>query len=261
MLPDRRELHLSHDLDDAKVGVEDRGVVELCPVRRHVDVDDRALGVPQLSGHLAECRGQLLLGLLAVAVPRRDVRVPPADHLVALVEHHDPPLRVRPPRRCVEQRPQRYRIVVAEHEEQRGSGRAEPVVGEREPGVQPLLHQGREQGLEAAVGHECLDLAGLRPVGVVAVVLDQPLERLEVGALLDAVVDTDEATSPAAVGLPHDRLDRLARDVAAENEDIGAVDRRCVDELAETLRRTVEVRREQDPGRPGHSPSGAGRDR
>ena len=58
----------------------------------------------------------------------------------------------------------------------------------------------REEGLEAPVGPTRLDLAGLCPIGVVAVVLDQPLERLEVGPFLDAVVDTDEATSPPAVG-------------------------------------------------------------
>ncbi len=180
---------------------------------------------------------------------------------MAIVDHHDASLRVRPPRRCVEQRPQRYRIVVAEHEEERGPVGTQALVGKLEPGGEPLLHEACEEALETAVRLERLDLTWLGAVRVVAVILDQPLQGLEVGPFLHAVLGADEAAAPSAPGLSHDRLDRLSGDVAAQDQDVGAVDRRGVDELAEALRRTVEIGHEEDAGRAGHRSSGAGRQR
>ena len=162
----------------------------------------------------------MALVLLAIGVPGRDVRVPAADHLVLVVEPDDLALVVRAPGRAVEQRAQLLGVVVAEHEVQRNAQRPQARVGELEPFGEPLAHEAQEQLVEAAVRLHRLELARVGAVRVVAVVGDQLLERDQLGSFDDVVVGADEPALPVAAGRADDRLDRLAGDVAAEDQDL-----------------------------------------
>ncbi len=145
---------------------------------------------------------------------------------MVVVEHDHPALVVDAPGRLVEEGPELGRIVVAEHEEEPPAGRAEALVGQGQPVGQAGPHQLDEQPVEAAVGLPGVELAGLGPVRVVAVIGDELLERLEVRPGVDLVGRPDERAAVAAVGAPDDRLERLAGDVTPEDQDVDPVGRR-----------------------------------
>ena len=167
---------------------------------------------------------------------------------MVVVEHDDLALVVDAPRRAVEQGPKLDRVVVPEHEVEPPAGRPEPLVGKRQPVGQARPHELDEQAVEAPVGPSRLELAGLCPVGVVAVIGDQLLEGLEVRSSVDLVGRPDECAAVPAVSPADDRLERLAGDVAPEDQDVDAIRSAGVDELAEALARSVEIGCEVDLG-------------
>ncbi len=156
---DGPELHLSHRLDDPERVVEDRRLVEPGAERRDVDVDHEP---PRVGNKRLERRqrgGELVLGLLAVAVPGRDVREAPRDQLVLVVEREHAALRVLAPGGALEEGGQLGRVVVAEHQEEADPLGAEPLVGEGQPLFEAARHELAEQPVERAVGLTCLELA------------------------------------------------------------------------------------------------------
>jgi len=103
-----------------------------------------------------------------------------------------------------------------------------------EPLGEPLAHEAQEQVVEAAVRIHRLELARFRAVRVVAVIGDQLFERGQLGALDDVVVGARR--SGIASARPGARtIDWIAfpATVTAEDQDLGLVDLRGVDELAE----------------------------
>ena len=211
-----------------------------------MQVENGSLGVLEHGHHRVDGRAQMRLILLPVRMPGRHVRVPAADHLVLVVEPDDLPLVMSAPGCAVEQRAQFLGIVVAEHEVERDAERPQACIRKVEPFGEPFTHQAQEQIVESAVRLHRLELAGIGAVRVIAMVGDELLEGNQLGAFDDVVVRADEATHPPSARCVHDRLDRLAGDVATEDQDLGLVDLRGVDELAEAHVRSVQVADEVD---------------
>src|SRR4029077_5577868 len=128
----------------------------------------------------------------------------------------------------------------------------QPGVGDVQPLRQPVAHEPEEQVVEGSVGLHGLQLAGLGPVGIVAVVGDEPFQTGEFGALGQLVALCDEGAVPPPVRPLDDRLDGLARHVPAEHEHGGLVHTGSVDELAEAEAGSVEVADEGTQGAAGH---------
>src|ERR1039457_3189326 len=243
---DRDVLHLAEDCLHLEVGVELRRVIEMGGQRRGVQVEDGPLGMRELVGAAGDGRRQLGLGLLAVGVPRGGVRVAPADHLVVVINPDDLAFAMRAPGRAVQQLTEFLGVVVAQHEVERDAVRAQPLIGDREPGGEPFLHQAEEEVIQGPVRLHRLELARLGPVRVVAVVGDELLQRGKLRAILDGLLPADEPGGPAPAGLALDLLNGLACQIGAQDEHVRAVDRGSVDELAETPAGAVQVAHEVD---------------
>src|SRR5712671_3701272 len=186
-----------------------------------------------------------------MAVPRGDVGIAPADHLVLIVEPDRLALRVDPPWCRVENLAEDRRIVVPQHEVERPPIGPKALVSEGEPARQTLAHKVEEELVQCPVGLASLELARLGAIRVVAVILDELLERDQLRSVLDVVLRPDERARPSAAGLVDDRLDGLAGDVSAQDEDVRLVDRPGVDELAEAFAGAMQVA-DKIELRPGH---------
>ena len=121
-------------------------------------------------------------------------------------------------------------VVVAEHHVEADVIACKPLLGEAKPGGEAVLHRSQKKslhGVGVAVGGVELLLG--RAVRIKAEVADALLDRLELIWAENAFpgyFSSDEAT--VAVD---DRHDRLARDIAAHDEHVDAVERAGVDEL------------------------------
>jgi hypothetical protein len=245
--PNGRHLHLTKRGLHRERRVEERGLVELCAVWRRVQVEDGALGMFQLGHHRVDRGAQVRLVLLAIRVPRRHVRVAAADHLVLVIEPDDLALAVRPPRGSVEQGTELLWVVIAQHEVERDAERPEPRIRKLEPLGEPLAHHLEKEVVETAGRLLGFELPRIRAHRVIPVIGNQLLQGGQLGPFDDVVVGADEPALPVTARCPHDRLDRLAGDVAAEDHHLRFVDFRCVDELAEAHAGPVQVADEIDP--------------
>ena len=162
--------------------------------------------------------------------------------------------------------PSRFRIgsmrevvVVPRDQVERDGAVAQPLVGQVHPRADALVHQLVQQLVASLrVGRQPLGLLGRRDERVEADVGDVALENGQLVVASRPPAHAEElGLVPRAV--PHDRDDRLAREVAGHQRDVRLVDVQLdrVQELPPRLLGGVEVAREVDPHRA--SPAGSRR--
>ena len=98
----RRELHLAKHLDHAKVLVQHWSIVQPTRDGRYVDIENGPRRIRQPGCEVPQRGIELLLRLLAVAVPGSDVGVAPADELMVVVQLRHAALGLRAVGRLVE---------------------------------------------------------------------------------------------------------------------------------------------------------------
>jgi hypothetical protein len=144
-------------------------------------------------------------------------------------------------------------------QEQRHAAVGQALRGQLHPRVHALAHEPLEQLVAAGlVARQPIGLLRRRDERVVADVRDVALERRELVVPRRGAADAEQLGLVAAVAA-HDRDDRLAREVAGQERDIGLVDVPAdgVDELPPRLLGGVQVAGDVDPRRDGVSPVAA----
>jgi hypothetical protein len=208
-----------------------------------VQVEHARGDVSDVGQSVVDRRRDLVLRRLARRIPRRPRREPDGDHLVVVVEVHDHAL-ARDDASVVllgQDVEHGRRVVVPAREEDADVGVVEALARERDPAAQPLASELLRLTLdEQRVVAERRVLVGLDHLPVVAGDLDPVGDRADLGDVhLDRLAG-DLGAEP--VPAPDDRHERLAHQVAAEDECVGAVERGGVHELPPRRRRPVQVR-------------------
>src|ERR671917_186532 len=232
----------------AQVLGELRGVVEARPVGRAVEIVDGLLRRRgDLRGHLVEALLEVFLGLFAVGVPRRAVRPPRRDHLVA-AELDDPSLGELDVVGRGDDLVDLELVVVAGAHEALDAGALELLVGHLHPALDGAEHLLVEELLaQLLVLPELGYLVRGGAERVVAAPPDRLLELLDLVLAAEVVAVLQELRLPAALALLDNRDERFARHVAAEDQDVRLVVLAGVQELLPADLRTVYVGSEEDP--------------
>jgi hypothetical protein len=205
--------------------------------------------VPHLGGRGVDRGADLLLARLSRRVPRRRRRKPDGDHRVHVVELHDSAL-ARDDALAVgliQGVEHRRRVVVATREIHTHRRAAKTLLRELQPLVEPfareLLHETLD---EQRIGAEPLVVVGVHHLPVEAGDLDAASEVLDRRPRVQRVSAAVELGVHRAVP-PNDRHERLAHEVAAEDERVDLVEGGGIDELPPRRLRTVQVRGEEQP--------------
>src|SRR5438309_9800279 len=195
-----------------------------------MQVEYGARPIVELGDERLEVALELVLGKLPRRAPRRRVRVTARDHLKALTELNGHVLTVNVQRRGGKHLAEPRLVVVTEHHVEADVTARQPLLGEAKPGGETVLHRSQEKllhGVGVAVGG--VELLLRRAVRIEAEVADALLDRIELIRAENAFpgyLSSDEAAVSA-----DDRHDRLARDIAAHDEHVDAVERAGVDKL------------------------------
>src|SRR5450756_1821165 len=250
-LPDGRRAHMSGVLPlyRERLPVDLRRHVELRVVRRRVKAQDEALGTHRDLRHdPLDARLERRLVLLPWRVPRREVRPAARGELVALRQVDDVALAELDLRRGGEQPVDVGAVVVAGAHDAAHAGADQTLVGPGDPVLDGAAHLLMKELVElVGVARELVSLFGSHDRRVVAMVADRALiERQRVGTV-EIVADVLHVIGVLATAVVDDRDDRLARHVAAKDEDVGVVVLAGVDELTPAGLRAVHVRGEEEP--------------
>ena len=235
--------HVEHHLE---VLVELRALVQHGPVGRNVHVEDAPAHVLHLRDQLRETLPVLVFGVLALGIPGRDGRAADVQHLVA-ADFGDLHLVVLDVRRGVEHIVHLEEIVVARSGDQRNAGSGKLLARKLAPLLHPIAHELLEQRLAPRfVRRELPKLVLRHDGGIEPHVGGAAAVRLDLVLAAQGHGIARAVGKMAAVRLLADGQHRLTGQVAAQHQDVGAVEPGAVDELPEAHGGTVQIRREED---------------